>query len=94
MSLRELIETLGILDAAGVDGAFVFTFAFPIYTYDKDPRYDLDIVSISLVKSCAGGKHGTTYPWHNLSRHAVGAKGVFQSGGRVLRQTKGISARF
>ncbi|MFZ0926607.1 MAG: hypothetical protein WCE82_10190 [Halobacteriota archaeon] len=62
MSLRELIETLGILDAAGVDGAFVFTFAFPIYTYDKDPRYDLDIVSISLVKSYGGGKRGTTYP--------------------------------
>ena len=26
---RELAETLGILDTAGVDGAFVFTFVFP-----------------------------------------------------------------
>ena len=60
MSLRELIETLGILDAAGVDGAFVFTFAFRIYTYDSDPRYDLDTVSTSLVKSYGGGKYDTT----------------------------------
>jgi hypothetical protein len=62
LSLRELIETLGILDAAGVDGAFVFTFAFRIYTYDSDPRFDLDTVSTSLVKSYGGGKYGTTYP--------------------------------
>jgi hypothetical protein len=59
---RELIETLSLLDAAGVDGAFVFTFVFPIYTYASDPRYDLDMASTSLVKSYADAKHGTTYP--------------------------------
>ena len=58
---RELIETLGILDAAGVDGAFVFTFLTPIFPYDDNPRYDLDMGSSSLVKSY-DGKHGTTYP--------------------------------
>jgi len=58
---RELIETLGILDAAGVDGAFVFTFLTQIFPYDDNPRYDLDMGSSSLVKSY-DGKHGTTYP--------------------------------
>ncbi|MFZ0926672.1 MAG: abortive infection protein [Halobacteriota archaeon] len=62
LQARELIKTLGILDATGVDGAFVFTFAFPIYTYDSDPRYDLDMASTSLVKSYGDGKHGATYP--------------------------------
>ena len=62
LQARELIKTLSILDAAGVDGAFVFTFVFPIYKHDSDPRYDLDIVSASLVKSFGGGKPGTTYP--------------------------------
>jgi hypothetical protein len=66
LQARELIKTLGILDAAGVDGAFVSTFVFPIYTYDNDPRYDLDMASTSLVKTFGDGKHGTTYhdmPW-------------------------------
>jgi len=62
LQARELIETLGILDAAGVDDAFVFAFAFPLYMYDSDPRYDLDAASTSLVKSYGGGKNGTTYP--------------------------------
>ncbi len=58
---RELIKTLGILDAEGVDGAFVWTFADPWLTYSADLRYDLDMTSTSLVKTYACG-HGTTYP--------------------------------
>jgi hypothetical protein len=61
LQARELIETLGILDAAGVDGAFVFTFLTSLFPYSDNPRYDLDMGSSSLVKSF-GGKHGTTYP--------------------------------
>jgi hypothetical protein len=59
---RELIESLGILDQAGVDGAFVMTFVSPIATYDQNPRYDLDMAGFSLVKSFAGDRKGTTYP--------------------------------
>jgi len=62
LQARELIETLGILDAAGVAGAFVFTFLTPIFPHDDNSRYDLDMGSSSLVKSYAEGKHGTTYP--------------------------------
>ncbi|MGD0171904.1 MAG: hypothetical protein ABSB81_07250 [Halobacteriota archaeon] len=62
LQARELIETLGILDAIGVDGAFVFTFISLINPYNDNPRYDLDKASTSLVKSCGGGKPGTTYP--------------------------------
>jgi len=62
LQAHELVETLGLLDAAGVDGAFAFTFVSPTYPYSADPRYDLDMVSTSLVKSLAGGLHGTTFP--------------------------------
>jgi hypothetical protein len=57
---RELTKTLGILDAEGMDGAFVWTFADPWLTY-SDPRHDLDMAATSLVKTYARGS-GTTYP--------------------------------
>lgn len=58
---EQLTKTLNILDAAGVDGVFVFTFVHPLNPYDDNPRYDLDRVSPSLVKSCER-QHGTAYP--------------------------------
>jgi hypothetical protein len=58
---RELTKTLGILDAEGLDGAFVWTFADPWLTHTADPRHDLDMTATSLVKTYARG-HGTTYP--------------------------------
>jgi hypothetical protein len=58
---REIAETLGILDRAGVDGAFVATFTEPAMTYSENPRYDLDTSAMSLVKTYSTG-HGTTYP--------------------------------
>jgi len=61
LQAREITETLGILDGAGVDGAFVCTFVEPIAPFNEDPRYDLDMSALSLVKTYAGG-HGTTYP--------------------------------
>jgi hypothetical protein len=59
---RELSETLVIQDAAGVDGAFVSTFLFPIKPYDDDPRFDLDAESTALAKTYTRGRHGTSYP--------------------------------
>jgi hypothetical protein len=66
---RELGEELRILDEAGVDGAFVFTFVQPaVETNDpaltemlRNLKFDPDIASYSLVKSLAG-KHGITCP--------------------------------
>jgi len=58
---RELTETLGILDAEGADGAFIWTFADPWLTHSTDPRHDLDMTATSLVKTYASG-HGSTYP--------------------------------
>ncbi len=62
LQARELAETLAILDAAGVDGAFVSTFLSAIHPYDEDPRYDLDMAASTLVKTLGRGRHGTTYP--------------------------------
>jgi hypothetical protein len=59
---RELIDQLIILDAAGVDGAFISTFVSPLATYDGNSQYDLDMASYSLVRSFADNKHGMTYP--------------------------------
>jgi hypothetical protein len=61
LQARRIVEDLTILDAAGVDGAFVCTFLEQLSIHDPDPRYDLDMGALSLVKTYAGG-HGTTYP--------------------------------
>ncbi len=58
----KLVEQLGILDSAGVDGAFIFQFISQITPFDENPRYDLDMASSSLVKYYEHGKHGATYP--------------------------------
>ena len=59
---RKLVETLKILDAAGVDGAFVSQFESQTNPFDENPKYDLDTTNQSLVKYYEGGRHGTTYP--------------------------------
>ena len=62
LQARELTETLTILDAAGVEGAFVSTFIFAIMPYDPDPRYDLHACSPGLVRPLIRGRRGTAYP--------------------------------
>ncbi len=59
---QKIVETLDILDRAGVDGAFYSSLVSQINPYDDDPKYDLDVSSASLVKYYEGGRHGTTYP--------------------------------
>jgi hypothetical protein len=61
MQARELVETLTILDAAGVDGVFVHEFVTAGATISDQPRYDLDMNAFALVKTYRHGK-GTTYP--------------------------------
>lgn len=77
LQARKIVENLAILDAAGVDGAFVCTFVEPLSTYSPDPRYDLDMGALSLVKTYANGR-GTTYPdmsWEpKESFHAVAGR--------------------
>jgi len=53
LQARELADQLGVLDTAGVDGAFVFTFVSPNSPHNEDPKYDSDMASFSLVKSYA-----------------------------------------
>ena len=51
LQARELVDQLEVLDAAGVEGAFVQTFVVPNSPYRPDPRYDSDMANFSLVKS-------------------------------------------
>jgi hypothetical protein len=53
LQAREVADQLGLLDRAGVEGAFVFTFVSPNSPYNDDPRFDSDMGSYSLVKSFA-----------------------------------------
>jgi hypothetical protein len=58
----KLVETLSILDNAGVDGAFIFQFISQITPYDDKPKFDLDMASSSLVKYYERRRHCTSYP--------------------------------
>jgi hypothetical protein len=62
LQARSLLRQLELLDSAGVDGAFVYTFTAPLWTHADDPRHDLDTDSYSLVKPYPRGRHGTTHP--------------------------------
>jgi hypothetical protein len=53
LQAREIADQLRVLDAAGVEGAFVQTFVSPTSTHVDDPRFDGDMASYSLVKSFA-----------------------------------------
>jgi hypothetical protein len=61
MQAEEIAETLTILDAAGVDGAFVCTFVEPTAPYSEDAHHNLDMSALSLVKTYASGQ-GESYP--------------------------------
>ena len=62
MQARELADALDELERSGVAGALLSTFVTPGAPTDDDPRYDLDMDSMSLVKSLPDGRHGTAYP--------------------------------
>jgi hypothetical protein len=53
LQAMEIADQLRVLDAAGVDGAFLQTFVSPTSTYVDDPRFDGDMAGFSLVKSFA-----------------------------------------
>lgn len=56
-----LLRQLELLESAGVDGGFVYTFTAPLMPHDNDPRHDLDADSFSLVKPRPGHQRGTAY---------------------------------
>ena len=77
MQARELGETLDELERAGVAGALLSTFATPESLTNDDPRYDLDMDSMSIVKYLPHARHGTTYPdmrWEPKEAFAVVAR--------------------
>lgn len=76
LQARCLTRQLELLDSAGVDGAFVYTFTMPLFPHADDPVHDLDADDFSLVKSRPRGRPGAAYPdlpWDpKLSFTAVG----------------------
>ncbi|WP_280370831.1 hypothetical protein [Nocardia wallacei] len=56
-----LSELLEIFDSEGVDSTFVFLFALYNYPHRADPRTDLDLASLGIVKVLENGR-GHTYP--------------------------------
>ena len=55
LQAREVVDMLDTVAGAGVEGAFVFTFAAPALTHSDDPGYDLDLASYALVKTYPDG---------------------------------------
>jgi hypothetical protein len=51
-----LIDQLRLLDEAGVDGAFVMSFSFPLAPYSEDPRHDIDATALSIVRTLPRGQ--------------------------------------
>ena len=61
LQAHEIVETLEVLEAAGVTGAFMHTFVDYQAPTDPVPKYDLDISSMSLVKLLKNGR-SAAYP--------------------------------
>ncbi len=61
LQASSVLNTLKILENTGINGAFVMTFVSPIFPYNTNPKYDLDMSSFSLVKTYEKGKHGSVY---------------------------------
>jgi hypothetical protein len=62
LQAREVSGMLGILERAGVDGAFVYGFASPTLVHQPDPLHDFDMASYSLVKTLPGPATASAYP--------------------------------
>ncbi len=74
MQAHELGETLDELEQSGVAGVLLATLVTPEAEVHEDPRYDLDMDSMALVKSLPAGRHGTIYPdmtWEPKEAFAV-----------------------
>ncbi|WP_232840104.1 MULTISPECIES: hypothetical protein [Nocardia] len=96
--LRELLE---IFDSEGVDSTFVFLFALYSHPHrpDGDPREDLDMAGLGIVKVLEG-RTGQTYPDMNWEPKAAfgavaehyrgdGVSGFRPSTGRALSPPSG-----
>ncbi|MEV4891925.1 hypothetical protein AB0K48_21325 [Nonomuraea sp. NPDC055795] len=59
---RYVLELLTIYEEAGVDAAFVNTFANRHLPHSDDPERDFDAASFGVVKILESGRTGTAYP--------------------------------
>ena len=88
LQAHEISETLGVLDGAGVDGAFVSTFIFEISPLRRGspvrPR------RLQRGTRPAADRRPTR---HHLPGHALGAEGGLPSGGRLLRVRSELADR-
>jgi len=69
LQAHEVVDMLRTLENAGVEGAFVFTFAAPVLTHSNDPRYDLDLASYALVKSYPDGTWQPKAAYHSVASY-------------------------
>ena len=53
---REIKAVLALMEAAKIEGAFIYTYIAPTYPASQDPAHDLDTASYSLVRSWPNGR--------------------------------------
>jgi len=65
----ELVELLDIMTAAGVAGAFAYTYIAPSYPSSTDPSRDLDTASFALVRSWPDGRTEPKLAYAAVAEH-------------------------
>jgi len=76
LQAREVVDMLRIMEGAGVEGAFVFTFAAPALTHSQDPQYDLDLASYALVKTYPDGSWQPKAAYHAVASYYAKSAGL------------------
>jgi len=81
---NSIIELLEIFDREEIPGAFIFKFISPVYRYNEDARFDLDMAAYSVVKSLPENLPGYqgNLPW--MPKTAFYKLGNYYSGKKLI----------
>ena len=52
----EVADLLTLMETAGIEAAFIYTYISPTYPSSRDPAYDLDTASYALLRSWPDGR--------------------------------------
>ena len=64
---RELADLLHSYDAAGLEGAFIYTLVAPSYPTNGDAELDLDAASYALLRTWSDGRHERKEAFHAVA---------------------------
>ena len=77
----QIAELIGIYEAEGIDGAFVFEFIEPSHPHSDDARQDLDMAGYGIVKVLPDERPGS-YRWEPKAAFHTVAR-LYESGSQT-----------